>query len=224
MNFAKAAIMTKSFKLCATHYLTQWWEMDRGFIHTFSHGRIGPAALREVCVKYGVNRNIPGHEAERYERFGAILENFRQIEISRETVPRVVEKAVKKLSAVYGERVLSATTKAIWMLRGHPVVIYDNWSCQGLQKQSGLCRLNRNYPAYFKAWFDFFESPDTERGIVDAQEWLLSSDFVRSLAEEWNSPWDETRMFIGSDRFRNRVVDMYLFHLGKDHERSAAQK
>jgi hypothetical protein len=186
--------MTKSFRLCAMHYLTQWWEMDRGFIQDFSRRRIEPAALCEMCVTYGVNRNVSGHGAKRYRRFATMLERYQKVQMSSKNVPSVVEEVLRGMRKVYGAGVLSAITKALWMLKGHPVVIYDNFASQGL-RQYGLRGRNRNYSAYFKAWIDFFECPDTKRDAGDAQDWLLSSDFVRSLAKEWNSPWDETRKF-----------------------------
>jgi hypothetical protein len=210
--------MAKSFKLCAMHYLTMWWETDRRFIKNFSRHRIEPAALREMCIAYGVNRNVSGRGAKRYTQFATMLQRYQRIRIPPSKVPSVVEKELDNMREAYGESVLSAITKALWMLKGHPVVVYDNFACQGL-RESGLSCHDRNYAEYFAAWFEFFSLRDTQRSIGDAQEWLLCSDFVRSLAKEWNLSWDETREFIGSERFRNRVLDKYLWHLGKERER-----
>jgi hypothetical protein len=69
------------------------------------------------------------------------------------------------------------------MMKRHPVVIFDNFAWQGLQRL-GLKPGDSTYREYFDLWFRFFEQEDTKDGLDDALEWLRNSPYTQSLLEE----------------------------------------
>jgi hypothetical protein len=119
----------------------------------------------------------------------------------------------KKMEKVCGGRVLSAITKALWMMKGHPIVIYDSLACEGLRQLKYKVR-DRNYEAYSRSWFDFFDCSESQ--LKKAQEWLLSSGVAEELAKEWGADWQKVRKFINSSDFQNRVIDKHLWRLGQE--------
>jgi hypothetical protein len=113
-----------------------------------------------------------------------------------------VEKESGNMKSYYGKAFLSAITKAFWMMKGHPVVIYDSNARKGL-RYFGLPPGDGDYHKYFDSWFAFFERPDTQDSLDDAVAWILEQKKIQE---------GELREFVGSDHFRNRVLDIHLFH------------
>jgi hypothetical protein len=92
------------------------------------------------------------------------------------------------------------------MMKRHPVVIFDNFAWQGLQRL-GLKPGDSTYREYFDLWFRFFEQEDTKDGLDDALEWLRNSPYTQSLLEEGYIRASE----LDSLWFRNRVTDVRLW-------------
>lgn len=209
-NIRKAVLkLAKNFRDCANHYLKQWSEQDREFFLGFSGGQVTCELLDRMCVKYQVARTVPGHGPDKYRQFAEMLNRYRNTEMTRQNVPEIIEEELRKMRNVYGGKsFLSAISKAFWMMKRHPVVIYDKNVRKGL-RHYGLPPGENNYDAYFDSWFRFFERDDTKRRVQDALAWLRA---WRNAPKRPRISADELEELAGSEWFANRVVDMHLFH------------
>lgn len=202
--------MPESFRWCARHYIKQWCELDREFFLGFSRG-VTCELLRKMCLKYQVDRTVPGHGLEKYRRFAEMLNGYRNIEITSDTVPRVIEEELKNMHSAYGRPFLSAITKAFWMMKRHPIVIYDSQARRGL-RYYGLPPGDGNYRVYFESWWKFFQESETQKGLDNALDWLRTS---KDVPKKYKVPSDEFDDLATSDWFRNRVVDIRLFYTAR---------
>jgi hypothetical protein len=200
--------MAKSFRLCAEHYLRQWCEQDRELFRGFSNGPVTCELLHKMCVKYQVYRTVPGHGLQRYEQFVVMLNRRQNTVMTRQSVPDIVVEELGNMKKAYGVRFLSAITKAFWMMKRHPVVIYDSNARKGLRSY-GLPPGENNYSVYYHSWFEFFEKRDTTNALDDASAWLRNPRNART-ARKLSSR--ELKDIVESDWFRNRVADMRLFY------------
>ena len=194
----------KSLRLCAEHYLRQWCNQDRGFHIAFSSDSIRCELLGKMCWDYQVARTVPGQGLAKYEQFANMINRYRGITIERQDVPDIIEKELASMKSVYKKGFLSAITKAFWMMKRHPIVIYDSNARKGL-RYFNLDPGDGDYRAYFDSWFSFFDRPEIQNGLTDAADWLLEKKKIQD---------EQLRNFVKSDHFRNRVTDMRLFYAG----------
>jgi phage terminase small subunit len=119
---------------------------------------------------------------------------------------------MQKVEAYKGKTFLSALTKAFWMMKRHPVVIYDSNARRGLRRY-GFPSGENNYSIYFDSWFKFFDSAETKRNLDDAVTWLAKkSPYAQDVLKRKSISLKELHELTGSDWFRNRVADMHLFY------------
>lgn len=217
IHHAGSAGTQGSWQWCAEDYLKNiWWPQDRELMREFS-GAVTCAMLHKLCVSYDVHRTIPGHIAdlglEKYQQFVDMLNGHRDTVMTRETVPDIIEQELVNMKKAYGSTFLSAITKAFWMMKQHPVAIYDSYAREGLR----LRRLSPRYPSYvvyYGAWFAFFEHRDTQDGLNDALSGLPESPFVRNLLNNGELADSELKSLSESMWFRNRVADRRLIYEG----------
>jgi hypothetical protein len=208
-----------SWRQSAKYYLKHVWDSDdRHLLPKFSACEVTCEMLHDLCFRYGVARTIPGHIKDlgvegKYKPFADMLTKYRDAEMTRENVPGIVDREIANMREPYrGRSLCSAISKAFWMMKGHPVVIFDSFAWQGLQRL-GLKPGYNTYREYFDSWFRFFEQEDTKDGLDDALAWLRNSPYTRSLLEEGYIHASE----LDSLWFRNRVTDVRLcFHGGAD--------
>lgn len=73
--------------------------------------------------------------------------------MTRENVPGIVDLEIGSMREAYGGRsICSAISKALWMMKRHPVVILDSFARQGLQRL-GLRPGHDTYRECFNSWF-----------------------------------------------------------------------
>ena len=133
-----------------------------------------------------------------------MLNSYRTKIIKQKAVPNIIEKELAHMNRIYDKRFLSAITKAFWMMKGHPIVIYDSNARKGL-RHFNLNPGDNDYRKYFNSWVEFFDRRETQDGLTDAVEWLLKTKKIKD---------ENLRDFVKSDDFRNRVTDMRLFYAG----------
>jgi hypothetical protein len=202
-----------SWQWCAEDYLREiWWPQDRKLVRDFS-GAVTCESLHNLCVLYRVARNIPGHGLQKYREFVDMLNGHRNDAMTTENVPNIIEQELSNMNQAYGRSFLSAITKAFWMMKQHPVAIYDSYAWEGLRRR-GLAPGYYGYRAYYKAWLSFFERQDTQGGIEDALLWLPQSPFLRSLLENGALAAVEFKSLAGSMMLRNRIADRRLCYEG----------
>lgn len=204
---------TEGWRRCAIEYLEFWCSIDRQLVRDFST-EITCTKLADLFSpkKYKVARTVRGHGPEKYVPFAQMLNALRDVAATRESVPAIVEQACCDASKLYGKLLPSAISKALWMMKGHPVVIYDRLATKGLRRTGypfgGL------YQPYFAAWFGFFDKPDTKAILDDVTAWIPSSPDARKLVEMGQIGGIELMDLAACPRFRNRVLDVWLFNKG----------
>jgi hypothetical protein len=204
----------------AESYLEEMWcTQDRQLVREFSAREVTCEMLHDLCCRYGVARTIPGHIEEiglegKYKPFVDMLNKHRETVMTRESVPEIIDKEVANMREKYkGRSLWSAISKAFWMMKQHPVVIYDNFAWKGLQKL-GLKPGYKTYREYFDAWFTLFERRETKEALDDACSWLIKSPIALSLLAAGKLTASEFESIAGSKWFRNRVTDMWLCQKG----------
>lgn len=203
----------EGWRRSAIDYLEFWCSTDRRLVADLS-AEVTCAKLADVFSpkKYKVARTVPGHGPEKYAPFAQMLNALREVAATRESVPAMVEQACCDMSKPYGKLLPSAISKALWMMKGHPVVIYDRLAMGGLRKVGfpfgGL------YQPYFTAWLTFFDKPDTKAILDDVTAWIPTSQDAQKLVEMQRISDAELRNLAACPRFRNRVLDVWLFNKG----------
>lgn len=193
-----------SWQSCAEYYLRDLYPLDRDFVRQFSGRQVTCEMLRELASRdnYGVARSIPGRIEElgvegKYRPFANMLNKYQTATMTRETVPDIIDREVENMREPYkGNHLWSAISKAFWMMKQHPVVIYDSYADKGLRIE-GLRPGDTTYRQYFEAWFQFFERDDTVNALNETVSWakVSYSSEVHSIPQSW---------------LRNRFADIWL--------------
>lgn len=201
-------------------YLERMWfgqgELDRRLVETFKNP-VTCEMLAGLFSMYGVARNFLGNDTERYQGFVEMLNSYRDTEMTRDKVPGIIERELDNMNKIYGFNPLSATTKSFWMMKQHPIVIRDKYSCEGL-KSRGFAPSD-SYRSYFDCWFKFFDDPETQKGLDDALSRLPDSAAAQKIVKRGGEGKGEEvaaeiRWLADSQLMRNRVTDMRLFYEG----------
>jgi hypothetical protein len=205
-----------NWRQSAEYYLRYVWESDDQFLlPVFSDCEVTCESLHDLCVRYRVARTVPGHidaigVEGKYRAFADMLNKYRKTIMTSENVPHIIDLEVEALRSAYGGRGLwSAISKALWMMKKHPVVIYDSYAWKALLKLH-LRPGENTYRQYFEAWFRFFERESTMEGLDDALGWLQSLPHTQELLNAGKIGCDD----LDSIWFRNRVVDLWLWSYG----------
>ncbi|MGH7002618.1 MAG: hypothetical protein ACREIP_01595 [Alphaproteobacteria bacterium] len=207
------------FRYCAAYYLWQWLTMDRAFVKIFQQ-EVTEKALLDLLSKYEVIRTVPGKGAGRLKEFTKALNSKSAQAIQADEAANLVHDLFCCLRGRYGRQFLSAITKAAWMRWRHPIAIYDKRARRALVKQRKILMENEfkdpenNYNAYHKLWMAFYDRCDTQNGLNDASGWLSNSHYAQSVVERGGATQEEIAQWVNEDWFRNRIIDMLLFHLG----------
>jgi hypothetical protein len=209
-----------SWQQCAELYLEEiWCPQDRQLVRDLSSRKVTCEMLHDLCCQYGVARTIPGHIEEiglegKYRPFVDMLNKYRTTVMTRASVPRVIDEEVVNMREKYkGRSLWSAISKAFWMMKQHPVVIYDNFAWRGLQSLR-LAPGYKTYREYFDAWFKFFEKRETQAALDRTCSSLFDSPVVRSLVTAGKLSAGELERIAESIWFRNRITDMCLWQEG----------
>ena len=124
----------------------------------------------------------------------------------------LVRDLFRKLTANYdGQQFLSAISKAAWVRWRQSIAIYDGRARLAL-RDLGFNAPDNDYPAYYHAWMQFFNNNDTQMGLNDACQWLPNSHYAQSVVERGGAARDDIDQWVKTDWFRNRIIDMRLFH------------
>lgn len=204
-----------TWRQCAEYYLKELWcPDDRRLVRAFSATEVTCDVLHDLCCRYGVVRTIPGRVEEvgvdkKYGPLAKMLNSNRAKAMAREDVAEIIDREVINMRKEYGRNLWSAISKAFWMMKQHPVVIFDKFAWQGLQRLR-LAPGYKTYREYFDSWFRFFEQADTKRGLDDALEFLPSSPCVQDLLLTGDLDASELSRLTDSVWFRNRVTDIRL--------------
>ncbi len=204
----------RSWRDCADYYLRGlWFPQDRHFVSAFSGRTITCEVVDELCRTYQVSRSFEGYGTGRYQAFADVLNAHCATQMTRANVVAIVSQALFDLANAYGKTLISALTKALWMMKQHPVAIYDKKARDGLSR-CGLLPGEGDYRTYFGSWFAFYDRPETQTGIDDAVSWLPGCPGAQALLGGGKLQAEELEHFAKSEAFRNRIADMRLASLG----------
>jgi hypothetical protein len=170
---AGSAIAQGSWRWCAEDYLKEiWWPQDRQLVRQFS-GKVNCEMLHNLCVLYRVARTVPGYGIEKYHPFVEMLNRYRETVMTKKNVPEIIEQELSKMAQVYGRSFLSAITKAFWMMKQHPIAIYDSYARGGLRRR----RLSSSYPSYASRFSHGAVSPtrEAQSSSIPRQYWRSGS-------------------------------------------------
>ena len=148
------------FKYCALYYLNQWLSKDSVYCQALANDdrTAKLRALSNAAGFYGIARNLrERHDVGRgLPRYGPVLEiidaqSARSFE-GAGLVPSVI-RVSEEISAVYGDRkVLSLTTKFLWLKLKKPIIVYDR------RARLALGTPLDNFEDYCTQWRATFES------------------------------------------------------------------
>ena len=204
------------FKYYALHYLNLWVSKDR----TWCEALAGPneseklklGALEDAAAFYRIARNLPirydeGKGLPRYQPVLKIIDALNPADFQGEKLLPSIRKVRDKISAQYGRRdVLSLTTKFLWLKMKSPIIIYDSRARKAVDAAPG------KIDEYYSRWRERFNGceqqiQDACTSLQDVHEYTENPEIAtpQYIAKTAAQPW-----------FRERVFDVYLWHLGLD--------
>ena len=201
----------QTFEYFSLYYLNQWLTYDRGYCQALSNGTKEEklSTLKSAGGFYSVARNLPREFDEKEGRYQPVLtildsvskERFPSKEKLTQTVSKISE-IEQKISKKYGKRkVLSLTTKFLWLKIKEPIIIYDSQAENAVGSKKG------NLADYYEKWTDGFKKhkKQIEKACSQLPKLhLYAVGHKRGTIEEVSSkPW-----------FQKRVYDVYLWGKG----------
>lgn len=166
-------------------------------------------ALVKAGVHFRIARTLPTKFEEekglvRYQPVLKVLDGIKEAEVTPDNVERVVRDAQQEISSQYGERkVLSLTTKFLWLKIKSPIRIYDRQARIALGTREGDFSA---FNAEFSIRFAEFASE------IDEACTRLKSVVSYSVHPKMRPSGVET--LTSKQWFKERVFDIYLWNKG----------
>lgn len=201
-----------NFNYFALHYLNLWLSNDRNFCETLEgHDDARKLrALTKAAAFYRVARNLPkAYDVEkgipRYKPVLDVIDALDPITFQGPQLIPSIEGVLSEISRRYGgQKVVSLTTKFLWLKMKSPIVIYDSRARKALGTKPGDIR------DYYSQWRDQYNSYCSEisaacDSLPRVHEYSVAPDvatpqYIEGVASQ---PW-----------FMERVFDVYLWSLG----------
>lgn len=201
----------KTFEFCSLHYLNQWLTFDRKFCTAMSNGSDDDKliAMKNAAGFYSVARNLPKYYDEvkglkRYEPILRILNKVTMEQVIDDPVKTIL-KIENKISRKYGNRrVLSLTTKFLWLKFQHPVLIYDDQARNALGSKKG------DLVCFYKYWRKEFE---TNKETIEDACLRLPKLYLYSVDQNMGTKRYINKL-VSKLWFWERVFDIYLWNKG----------
>ena len=204
--------MRVNFKYFALHYLNLWISYDREFSDALQgHDEAAKLkALADAAVFYKIARNLPTAFDEGIGRYKPVLDVIEALDPKKFQEPGLIdaiEDVHNRISEQYGgRRVISLTTKFLWLKMKSPIIIYDRRASNALHI---TVRDIRDYRSYYAEWLRQFQLFSDE---IDAACTSLSKAREYSAP---NAPSSQDVENIASQHwFKQRVFDVYLWEEG----------
>lgn len=207
-------------KHCALEYLNYWISFDRKIWcalnspqKTEECKKYKAKQLQRAAKEYSVARTVRKIDEE--ERFSEVLDIIERYsnDINKDNRAEQIVTIENKIFKKYnknknGNRVLSFTTKILWMKHRDPIIIYDRNAREALDfHQDHKNTLEDYLKSYFNKWECEYKKKESEiketcKSLKDIKAW---TEGAHSLSDEKidnivNKPW-----------FWHRVFDFYLW-------------
>ena len=200
------------FKYYALHYLNLRVSQDKPCCEALA-GRDDSkklSTLADAAVSYSIARTLPtrydkGKGLPRHGPVLKIIDAENRADFRGENLLPSIKKVRKKISAKYGGHGgLSLTTKFLWLKMKSPIIIYDSRARKALHAAPG------DIDEYYGRWHEEFKL--REQQIRDT---CTSLQKVHEYTENPEIATPQHISKIAAQRwFRERVLDVYLWHLG----------
>jgi len=203
-----------NFKFFALSYLNDWSNDDKAFVDGLLPGVREEDRLKsllDAANYYRVSRGFPTlkdkPESEQHKRFKFPLDELDKVRtVTLQNVDEVVCKLAKVFKTEYGDNLVAAASKFLWLRHQSPVVIYDGLAFGSIKKLCGKPLVERDYPPYRQQWqLQFTEHEDQIRAacteLVEVKSWSLA----RLVCD------DRIKELVSKLWFRERVFDKYLW-------------
>ena len=202
---------TKTFEHCSLHYLNQWLTYDMGCCQALANDdkSMKLTTLKKAGSFYRVARNLPskydkGKGLARYQPVLDIIDYLKPSQFENNSVKEIV-KISEKISEKYGgKKVLSLTTKFLWIKIKQPILIYDS------RARIALGTKNQDLDACYEKWHKEFKVhqgeiakacsklPDMNKYAINQE--IGTKEYIEEISKE---PW-----------FHERVFDIFLWSKG----------
>lgn len=219
--------MVKNFDYFALKYLNLWVNIDRGIFNDLksTDRSVRREALHRGAKEYSVVRTIrliPGEETGE-SRLSKALDCVDSIEpYYRAPYYKPVMMLAERLrDEGYGDNLISASSKFLWLRYRGGVRIYDSRAIRSIRHLLGDMedppgdidqkRFEKSYQDYEKAWNACFEMYSDEVNSA-----IASLGKVKQYSLAYETPPAKFDSWINSKWFRERVFDMFLWHNGGD--------
>jgi len=220
----------QAFKYPSLHYLNQWLSYDSKYCEALSQDDKNNklSALKNAASFYKVARNLPcecekNKRVARYEPILDILDSIDQGQFQDNPVNEILKKILETEELISDQyykqynqdnhpkkkKVLSLTTKFLWLKIKQPIIIYDSRARKALETENGNLD---TYDTYYKKWQEKFEKhqneikeacsklPALHEYAVDQE--LGTEKYIKNVSSE---SW-----------FHERVFDSYLWIKGNN--------
>jgi len=193
------------------HYLQQWLSSERS-LHDALSGtdeRSIREGLSSAVKSFGVARNLPRkYDVDRgLNRYEPLLEVFLQLkeqEISESNFINVVDNFQSAISKRYGgQKLISLSSKLLWLRYRDPFIIYDNRARTSLKVTPG------DYSKYVAEWLKLFQLCQERIAAICSE---LSSVYRYAEFEYDESNFAEIKNISNEEWFHKRVFDICLWH------------
>jgi hypothetical protein len=173
--------MSLNFRCAAVSYLNLYIEFDRPCSVALNKQPIDIDGSREQLLKlakeYILIRSFRKDERPRMKLALDALLRFKRPSNNTDAVASV-DKLADLLKEGYGQRLLSAASKFLWMRFKSPIVIYDSLGHQWLSREKGL-RADAGYGAFCGAWRAAYRQYSTE--VAEACRELGATKEIRQF-------------------------------------------
>jgi hypothetical protein len=204
--------MKYSQKFCCLNYLRQWFSDERDLYLSLNSSSedIILTGITDAVSFFQVARNLPrrfdvDYGLRRYEPLLSAFLQFNQMDVSNSNFIQIMEHFVDALADAYGgDRLISLSSKLLWLRYREPFIIYDSRARNSLDTPYG------DYPRFVSSWKNAFQLQRDDianacEDILDNLEFVFFSpgiDYVEEANEVVSESW-----------FHERVFDHYLWHL-----------
>jgi len=205
--------MVPSFEACALRYFDQWFCLEKGFYKNLnkpeSERELKLRALFDAAKFFKISRNFPRkfdvqQGKDRLQPALEALEATRRPAKDPDMI-EAVNSLADELSQKYGgKKMLSASSKLLWLRCRDPLVIFDN------RANTALEVADDTYAVYVAAWRKRFlrEKDHVEAACKKLPEVLKFALCGNQMTES------SDRDVISQPWFHHRVFDSYLWHKG----------
>ena len=203
-------MVKKTFEYYSLNYLNQWLRHDKLCYEILNDIVEGDKldTLKKAAGHYKVARSLTLNDEKKADtnRYQPVLDQLNDISHQdlKENVVGYTNRIVGNLEDAYGKKLLSATTKFLWLKFRSPNYMYDSQAFDTLRERSKALKV-RDLEAFRQAWDLSYN--ECEADIKQACKKLID---VRLYAFDPIIEDEYFEKIVQEEWFYHRVHDLYL--------------